>query len=117
MKPVHIYGTVADQRFSFSDSPAWNGPTYLDKDATFHWLFTVHGLPRKEVPEHAILTGEDTAAGGYVVSNVLCELHEAAEGEREWMLNLSQAREVVVQCITKWLRDSGTHGMSRDLLS
>ncbi len=33
--------------------------------------------------------------------------HEAAEGERDWMLNLSQAREVVVQCITKWLRDSG----------
>lgn len=114
LKPVHIYGTVAGQRFSFCDYPAWKRPTYLDKDATFDWLFKVHGPPRKEAPEHAILTGEGTAAGGYCVPNVLYELQEAAEGEREWMLNLSQAREVVVECIAKWLRDSGTHGMSRN---
>ena len=102
LKPVHVYGTVAGERFSFSDLPAWTAPTYLDKDAVFHWVFQVWGPPREETPEHAILTGEDTAAGGYGVAVILDESHETVEGERNWMLNLNEARDVVVQCVTKW---------------
>mgnify|MGYP001105898918 CR=1 FL=1 len=106
LKPVHIYGTVAGQRFSFSDLPAWNAPTYLDEDAVFHWVFQVWGPPRKKVPEHAILTGEDTAVGGYGVADILDESHEAVEGERNWMLNLNEARDIVVKCATKWTQGS-----------
>lgn len=82
--------------------PAWTASTYLDEDAVFHWVFQVWGPPRKEAPQHAILTGEDTAAGGYSVPNVLYELRESRGYERDWMLNLSQAQEVATQCITKY---------------
>ena len=105
LKPVHVSGTVACRRFSFFDLPAWTAPTYLDEDAIFHWVFEIRGPPRKEVPQHAILTGEATAAGGYGIADVLYELRESEEGERDWMLDLSEARDVVAQCVTTYVEE------------
>lgn len=103
-KPAHISGTVAGQRFSFYDWPAWTAPTYLDEDAVFQWVFQVWGPLNQEVPEHAILAGKDTAARGHGVPDILYELREFRGYERDWMLSLDQAQGVVAQCIAKYLK-------------
>jgi hypothetical protein len=111
-QPVALHGRIAGKSFSFYDNAFWDCPGDAEMDdscAEYHWDFTIDDPPGIITPTKAHLSGE-TYTGGFGTRNILFSVEESYSEPRKATLSVEAAKQIVVDCATKYLQQIKNKG-------
>jgi hypothetical protein len=100
--PISILGSIHGLPFFFHDLPAWTSPRCDDASAVFQWKFSIEGAPQHQVPPKAVVSGEQAAAGSYIIPQSMFSCEEQDGYQRRAMLSAKEAKQLLIACARQY---------------